>query len=311
MMVVLAIAGFVVFVWRELKAEKPMVDLRLFRVPQFAVGTVLVFLTSLLIYGIGLLTPQFLQLLMAYPSLAAGMATAPLGLGAVISMVMVGALVRRIDARAILMFGFMVFALAAFLLSRVSLEISPWTVFWPQVLAGSAMGFLFVPINVAGTAPLRRDEIGSATGTLNLMRNVGGSVGISWVSTLLARRSQVHQTILCANLTPGDQVLVQDLGGLRRFFSVHVVSFGNATSEAWAALYRILQQQSYLLAFKDVYEELAVVALGAITLLVLLRKPEPGGRRLRGGNRRGYATVNTSRQTNLIVEPMVRLPGQV
>ncbi len=293
-MLVLAVSGFVVFVWRELKADKPMVDLRLFKVRAFAVGTVLIFLMSLLTYSVGLLTPQFLQLLLGYSSVAAGIATSPLGLGAAMSMVLVGLMVRKIDVRAILVFGFLVFAFAAFRLSRVSLEVSPWTVFWPQILAGTAIGFLFVPANMIGTKPLRRDQIGSATGTMNLMRNVGGSVGISWVSTLLARRSQVHQTMLGEHLTADSLGLRQALAGLKGYLSVHHFSLGNGTTQAMAAMYRILQQQAYLLAFKDVYEDLAVLALCSISLVFLLRK---------SGARSGGQKPSFSGETAHYVQP--------
>jgi DHA2 family multidrug resistance protein len=271
-MAVLAVTGFIVFVRRELKAEKPMVELRIFRVRNFAVATILIFLTSLLIYAIGLLTPQFLQQLMGYSSMVAGIATSPLGLGAVISMILVGKLVFKIDPRYILAFGFLIFAYAAFRLSRISLEIAPWTVFWPQVLAGSAMGFLFVPINVAGTAPLRRDQIGSATGTLNLMRNVGGSVGIALVSTFLARRSQIHQNMMVQHLSSGNHLLAQRLRIVQRFMFLHLPSSGDGMAPTVGVLYRLVQQQSHLLAFTDVYEGLMAIALCATLLAFLMRK---------------------------------------
>jgi len=276
-MVVLAVVGFIVFVARELKASKPMVDLRLFRVRNFALGTVLIFITCVLLYGIGLLTPQFLQLLMGYSSLAAGIATAPLGVGAALSMILVGYLVSKIDTRIIVVLGFVAFAFAAFGLSRISLDISPWTVFWPQILAGSAIGFLFIPVNVAATAPLRRDEIGSATGTLNLMRNVGGSVGIAMVSTFLVRRSQLHQTMLTQHLTPQDPMLSQTVNGLRRFLFLKHVTGSDSMAPALGALYRLLQQQAALLAFTDVFEGLAFLALGAIALVFILRKVKGEG----------------------------------
>jgi DHA2 family multidrug resistance protein len=275
-MAVLAVAGFLVFVWRELRTDKPMVDLRLFAVRNFAIGTVLIFLTCVLIYSIGLLTPQFLQLLLGYSSLASGLATAPLGVGAAVSMVLVGIMVRKIDGRIIAVLGFLVLALASFRLSQITLSINAWTVFWPQILAGSAMGFLFVPINMLGTAPLRRDQIGSATGALSLMRNVGGSVGIAWVSTLLARRSQVHQTMLGQHLTSGNLLLLQDLRGLRGFLALEHASFGSGASPAFAAVYRILQQQAALMSFTDVFQDLVLVALGGTLLVAFLRRaPAP------------------------------------
>jgi MFS transporter, DHA2 family, multidrug resistance protein len=271
-MAVLAVCGFIVFVWRELKAEKPMVDLRLFRVRNFAVGTALIFLASVLVYGISLLTPEFLQLLMGYSAMVSGVATSPLGLGAVVAMALVAVLVAKMDPRVILIFGFLIFAVAAFYLSRITLDISPWSIFWPLILAGSAMGFLYVPANVAGTAPLQRDQIGSATGMLNLMRNVGGSVGIALVSTLLVRRSQVHQNMLVQHLTPADPVYMQYVHGLKGFLFLRRGSFGTGLSPALGTLYLMLQQQSYLLAFTDVYEWLALISLGSILLVFLMHR---------------------------------------
>lgn len=277
-MVVLAVVGLVVFVARELKAKRPMVDLRIFKNRNYAAGTALIFLTCILLYGIGLLTPQYLQLLMGYTSLNAGIATAPLGLGAMVSMVVVGYLVGKLDARPIVVLGFILFAIAAFLLARINLSISPWTVFWPQILAGSAIGFLFVPCSMLGTAPLRRDEIGSATGFMNLMRNVGGSVGIALVSTYLVRRSQAHQTVLVEHLTPENPLLHQALIGLRHYIHINQGDSGPATGHALGMLYRLLQQQAYLLSFTDVYAELAALALVSIVLVFLFRKVDLRGK---------------------------------
>jgi DHA2 family multidrug resistance protein len=271
-MVGLAIFGFITFMARELRAEKPMVELRIFRERNLAAGTALIFLTCVLLYSVGLLTPQFLQQLMGYSSLAAGVATAPLGLGAALSMILVGYLVSRIDARIILIGGFAIFVLAAFTLSHITLGVSPWTVFWPQILAGSAIGFLFIPVNIVATAALTRDQLGSATSSMNLMRNVGGSVGIAIVSTFLARRSQVHQTMLAGHITPENLTFIQTAQGLRGYFSLHLPSSGDGLGAALAALYRILQQQAWLLAFADVYEGLALVAVVSVVLVLLLRR---------------------------------------
>jgi DHA2 family multidrug resistance protein len=271
-MVVLALSGFLVFVIREWKAAKPMVELRIFMVRNFAVATLLIFLTSILIYGIGLLTPQFLQQLMQYPAVTAGIATSPLGLGAVISMFLAGILVSRMDVRKILVGGFLIFAIAAYFLSRSSMDITPWLIFWPQVLAGSAMGFLFIPINIAGTATLRRDQIGSATGTLNLMRNVGGSVGIALVSTFVVRRSQMHQNMLVQNLTTGNPLFMQSVDGLKHYLSQHCAGMGDGKAGALGVMYQILQQQSYLLSITDVYEGLSILALIAVLFVFLIKK---------------------------------------
>ena len=124
-MFALAVGGFVVFVARELKAKRPMVDLHIFTNRNYATGTGLIFFTCVLLYGIGLLTPEFLQLLMGYTSFSAGVATCPFGLGAMVSMILVGIFVARIDPRAITVLGFLTFGLAGFMLSRINLSIEP------------------------------------------------------------------------------------------------------------------------------------------------------------------------------------------
>ncbi len=271
-MVVLAVAGFVVFIVRELKVKRPMVELRIFKNRNYAVGMFLIFVTSFLMYGIGLLTPQFLQMLMGYTSYSAGVATSPLGLGAVISMVLVAFLLAKFDARLIVVLGCCIFALSGWLFSGISLAIGPHSVFLPQLLAGSAIGFLFVPVNVLATAPLRRDQLGSATGFMNLMRNVGGSVGIAMVSTFLARRSQFHQTMLAQNLTTGFLEKQQLVVGMQRYFHVQSANLGSGLPAAIGTIYRMLLQQSALRAFVDLYMGLAILALFSTALVLLFRK---------------------------------------
>jgi DHA2 family multidrug resistance protein len=269
---VLAAAGFVVFVWRELKAAKPMVDLHIFAVRNVAVGTVLIFLTGLLLYSFALATPQFLQMLMNYTSLAAGVATSPLGIGSAFSMILVGALIMKIEARWLTASGFVLIALACGKLSGVTLAISPWSVFWPQIMAGLAIGFLFLPVNVAATAPLRRDQIGSATGMLNLMRNVGGSVGIAMVGTFLARRAQLHQTLLAQHIRFGNPLLEAKLGAMQGYFAIKLPASGNGSGPAVALIYRLVQQQAALLAFVDVYKGIALLATASLVLVLLMRR---------------------------------------
>ncbi len=277
-MAVLAVAGFVVFIVRELRADKPMVDLRIFRERNFAVGSVLIFFVGFLLYGIGLATPQFLQLLLGYTALAAGVATSPLGLGAMISMILVGRLAAKVELRVLTVLGYLVFLFGAFRLSGVNLDISPWSVFWPQTLAGLSMGFLFVPVNIAATAPLRRDQVGSATGIINLMRNVGGSVGIAMVSTFLARRAQAHQSMLVQHFTAGNLNLTERATALQHYMAMRMPVSGNGRGPAMGVIYQLLQQQTHLLAFSDIYQGLGLIALGCILLVFLLRrtKAAPG-----------------------------------
>lgn len=270
-MLVLAIGGFVIFVVRELRAEKPMVDLRIFRFWNFSLATLLIFLTSILIYGVSLATPEFLQMMMNYTAGAAGLATSPMGIGAVVAMALVGVMVAKVEPRWILVGGFLILAYAALQMSKITLSISQWTLFVPQVLAGSAMGFLFVPANVAGTAPLRRDEVGSATGMFNLMRNVGGSVGIALVSTYLARASQLHQSMLVQHVVPGNPLLLEKMKYVQTYLAMKIPSSGDGSNVAIALMGKILQQQAYLKSFSGVYEFLAALAAASAVLGLLMR----------------------------------------
>ncbi|MDR3742580.1 MAG: DHA2 family efflux MFS transporter permease subunit [Terracidiphilus sp.] len=271
-MIVLAIVGFIVFLVRELKAEKPMVDLQIFRERNLAVGTALIFLTCVLMYGVSLLTPQFLQQLMGYTAYWAGIATVPLGLGAAVSMILVGVLVSRVDARWLTMLGFAIFGSAAYLLSHINLSIALASLYVPQFLAGGAMGVLFIPVNVVATAPLRRDQLGAATGTMNLMRNVGGSVGIAMVSTFLARRAQFHQTVLSGDITSSSASVLQSVTGPMQHMLGNTVGHANSLGAALGYLYQLMLQQAALLSFRDNYVGLSILSFVSIFLVFALRK---------------------------------------
>lgn len=273
----LAVIGFVVFVIRELRADKPMVDLRVFRNRNFALGTVLIFFVGFLIYAMGLTTPQYLQLLMGYTALAAGVVTSPLGLGAMVSMVLVGRFAGKIELRLLTVVGLIVYFAGAFQLSRINLGISPWNVFWPQMMAGFSMGFLFVPVNIAAITPLRRDQVGTATGIINLMRNVGASVGIAMVSTFVARRAQIHQNMLVEHFTAGNLYLLERAAALQHYMAMRMPSSGDGRGPATGVIYQLLQQQTHLLAFSDIYQGLGLVALGCILLVIVMRRTKLSG----------------------------------
>ena len=283
-MAVLAVAGFIIFLVRELRAKNPMVELRIFRDRYFSVAAVLIFITGFLIYAVSLATPQFLQLLMHYTALTAGVATSPLGLGSMVAMVVVGRLANKVEMRVLVASGFLAFAFGTFKLSGISLNISPWSIFWPQIVAGWATGILFVSLNIAATAPLRQDQVGTATGMLNLMRNVGGSVGIAMVSTFLARRSQAHQSMLARHCTAGNPQLLQRMLSIQGYMAMRMPSSGNGRGPAAGFIYALLQQQASLLAFTDVYRGLTCLALISMLLLLLLRRMKVSGSPKLGGH---------------------------
>ena len=272
---VIALIGFVV---RELMARHPIVHLRVFTNRTYATGVLLMTLLGFVLYGSLVLLPIFLQTLLNYTALAAGIWTAPRGLGSLIFMPVCGILLgRRWDSRGLLIFGLVLGSLALFAFSRFTLASGPWDFFWPQFLQGAAMAFVFVPLTTVTMDPIPLAEMGNATALFNLMRNIGGSVGIAFVTTLLARRQQFHQMRLGDHLTASTPGVQQMLAAMRARFMAQGADLVTATHRALAALYGLLQQQAYLLSFVDNFWLLAVVFLVMAPLVLLMRKPRTGG----------------------------------
>lgn len=172
--------------------------------------------------------------------------------------------------------GFTLLAVSVYLLGRINLDISMRTVVWPLVLSGLALGFVFVPLSATAVGTLPKQEIGNATGIYNLMRNVGGSVGISMVTTLLARHAQMHQAILVQHVSPYDAETVQRLRDLEAMLTPQVGAQA-APGAAQAMLYSMVVQQATLLAFVDNFRLMAALALCCVPLVLLLRPTKPTG----------------------------------
>jgi DHA2 family multidrug resistance protein len=257
----------VAFVVRELLVEEPIVDLRVLRNRNFAVGTTLMTIVGGVLYGTTAMLPLFLQTLLGYPALQSGLAVSPRGFGSMASMIIVGRLIGKIDSRLLMAFGFLVLAYSMYALSHVNLEIGMSTVIWPNVVNGFAMGFIFVPMTTTAVATLRREQMSNATGIFSLMRNLGGGIGISAVTTLLARGSQTHQAQLAHHFTPYSVEF-------RRQFDVLSASLG--PDRAYAALYGILRRQASLLAFVDNFRWLVVVCVLCVPLVLMLKRARGG-----------------------------------
>jgi DHA2 family multidrug resistance protein len=268
---VISVAALVAFVVWELRASAPLVDLRVFANANFAVGTALIAVVGVVLYGMTALLPLFLQTLMAYPALQSGLAVSPRGFGAILAMALVGRLIGLIDTRVLLTLGFTLLATSAFLLGHVNLDIGITSVIWPNVVNGAALGFLFVPLTAVAMGALKPAQMGNATGLFNLMRNLGGSVGISLVTTLVARKAQVHQAMLVGHMTPYDPAMQQSMQAAQDALAPSLGAVG-AAQGMWAQLYATLVKQATLLAFVDTFRLLGLLCLIAIPTVLLLRK---------------------------------------
>jgi DHA2 family multidrug resistance protein len=210
---------------------------------------------------------------MGYTALTAGIVVAPRGFGAMMGLPIVGIASQKFDNRWILFIGFCVFTAAGFAFSFVHLGISPTTLLFWIILAGFGMSFIFVPIGNMSTATLPNPEIGNATGIFNLLRNIGGSVGIALAQTELVRRAAFHQARLVAQVPIGNPELQQHVSTFSHYFGAHL---GPSTGRALAmgSIYRMLIQQSMLLSFIDVFRWCALVTVFCAALSWIFRRVE-------------------------------------
>lgn len=270
---VLSIAALVAFVIWELRSDEPIVNLRILTNRNFAVGTLLITAMGVVLYGSIALLPLFLQTLMGYPATASGMAVSPRGFGSILSMLVVGRLVGRVDGRWLIMFGFSVLAYSTYMLAGLNLDIAMSNVVWPNIISGCAMGFIFVPLTTMAMGTLPNEQVGNASGVYNLMRNTGGSIGIAAMSTLLSRGAQAHQAVIASHLTPYDfafqQRLQQITGalGLRR----------GAAQQALASVYGVVLRQSMLMSFIDNFRLLAFLCVICVPAALLFKRVRRSG----------------------------------
>src|SRR5256886_4148608 len=191
-------------VWHELTTDDPIVDLRVLKERSYAVGVFLMTIVGFVLYGSMVLLPIMLQTLLGYPPLQAGIAMAPRGVGSFFMMPLTGMMTGKFDARKLLTTGLIVGGVTLLWLSNLNLQAGYWDIFWPQFLQGAGMSLLFVPLTTISMDAIPREKMGNATSLFNLMRNIGGSIGIATTGTMLARNNQSTTALLGANVTPYD-----------------------------------------------------------------------------------------------------------
>jgi MFS transporter, DHA2 family, multidrug resistance protein len=264
------------FVARELRCREPIVQLRVLLNRNFCVGTVITCLFGIQLYGVTAMMPLFLQTLLGYSALDSGLAVSPRGLGALISMVLVGVLVNRIDSRVLTAFGMAIFGASSLMLSHVSLGTSMQSVVIPNFVNGFGSGFIFVPLTTLSMSLLHKKEMGNATGIYNLMRNIGGSVGIAGLVAFLVRSSQAHQQYLGAHLTASSPMTWSALAGLGARYHAGGSDVVDAHRMAMGAIYGTLQRQAAVLSYADNFRLMGYLSLACIPLLFFMVQPRHG-----------------------------------
>jgi DHA2 family multidrug resistance protein len=266
------IVSFVAFLIRQFRHDKPLVDLRVFRHRNFAIGCILIGLFGAAIYGLVTLLPLFYQELLGYTALAAGWAVSPRGVGAILAMPMIGYLTAKIDNRYLIAFGFSLFGITSLWFSRINLSIGQWSFLWAITLSGFASGCVFVPLSTTTMAFLKNEEIGNASGLYNLLRNIGGSIGISVVNTIVARHEQLHRNELAASLTSGRVEVQGAVAGIEQYLGAQGASPTQATQQAYGLLEHTLTAQSRLWSYVDDFRYMALVCFACVPIVFALKK---------------------------------------
>jgi DHA2 family multidrug resistance protein len=274
---VLAIAGLAGFLINELIDNQPIVNLRVFKNRSYATGVFMMTVLGFVLYGATVLIPIYLQQLLGYSALDAGWAMLPRGLGSFIAMPFVGILLSKIEPRKLLFVGLSVAAYSLWWLSKVNLNAGYWDVFWPQFVQGMSMGFVFVPLTTVTHATISKEQMGNATSLFNLMRNIGASIGIAMVTTMLARKAQTNTNVLGANVTVSNPATQQMLDAMRNWFISQGMDAATATKQAYAAVWGMVQRQASMISFIHAFRFLAIMFVLVLPLIFIMRPPSGKG----------------------------------
>jgi DHA2 family multidrug resistance protein len=246
---VVSVVALALFIWRMLRERHPLVNLQVFRHSSFTIGNILGIISGFGLFGTALILPLFFQTILGFTAFDTGLALLPGALSTAVSMIIVGRLLNRIDARASIAFGFLVFGFSTWMLGGLTTDAGFWDVFWPRLIQGFGLGFLFVPLSTVSLGDIPNSEMAGATGVYTLVRQIGGSFGIAILTTLLVHQTAVAWNVLASGVT-----------------QTHGYSVGALTS--------MVAQQSSMIAYNYLFRVTAIVfALAAPLVLFIKVKP--------------------------------------
>lgn len=266
----LSFAFMVFFIFWELKFSDSIIDLTVFKDINFFLGSIVMFFVSAILYSTLAILPMFLQTLMGYPALDSGLAVMPRGVGAFIGMGLTGLVTDRVDVRILLFIGFSLLSFSNYWLGNVNFEIASYNILIPNILSGVALSFIFVPLTTVAFATLKKEKINNGTGLFSLVRNVGGSIGTSLVSTLLSRNAQRHQVYLVGNLNGNDYRFQEAFKSLAQYFNYNADPSSSAAM-ANGFIYKELIRQSSLFSYVDNFRLFGFISLALIISVMVFR----------------------------------------
>ncbi len=245
----ISVVALIVFVLKSLRDKHPIVDLQVFKFRSFSVGSILGIIMGFGLFGTALILPLFFQTILGFTAFDTGMALMPGALATAVSMVIIGRLLNRIDGRWSIVFGMLIFAWSTWLLGGLNVQAGYWDVFWPRLIQGFALGFLFVPLTTISLSDVPVPELANATGVFTLLRQLGGSLGIAILTTMLTHQTAVAWNVLASGVTQS-----------------HGYSVG--------ALTQMVAQQSAMIAYNYLFRVTAVVFVLSTPLVFLIKRPQ-------------------------------------
>ena len=273
---VLMVIGIIAGILWELREEHPVVDLRMLKDRNFAVATLAMFFLGFVLYASTVLIPQFLQQMMGYTAELAGLALSPGGAVIMFMMPVVGFLVSRVNSKYLITFGCTISALSLFVMAGWNLQIDYKHAVLARMMQSFGLAFLFIPINVSAFSFVPKEKTNMGTGIINLARNIGASVGIATVTTMLQRRTQFHQSQLMERVNALNLAYHNMISGTQAKLLLAGSSAYHSASQATGMVYGTVQRQAGMMAFVDNFQMLGIVFFVVIPVLMLLKRPPKG-----------------------------------
>jgi MFS transporter, DHA2 family, multidrug resistance protein len=268
------LTALVIWEWYR---KDPMIDVRMFKSFNFAAANLMMFMMGIMLFSTLVLIPEFLQTLLGYTAELAGLVLSASGFILLLMMPIVGRLTSKVQARFLIAAGWLCLAIGLFYSAyQIDLFISFDFAMWLRCAQVVGIGFLFVPITVAGYIGVPAEKGNSVSGIINFMRNIGSSIGTTIVTTMIVRRSQYHQQILVGHITPDTPAFRGALQGLTNSIRHSGLGATDAHNQAIARFYGLVNQQAHTLSFMDTLWVLGVLCAIMFVLAFFLKKNDPG-----------------------------------
>ena len=278
---IVAAVALALFLWIELTSKKPLLNLRLLFRRNFGFGILANFLLGIALYGSVFILPVYLSRIQGYNAEQIGMVLAWTGLPQLVLIPLVPRLMKRFDPRLVIGVGFALFAASNFMNIYMTTDYASDQLFWPNVVRAVGQALVFAPLSAVATAGIEAENAGSASGLFNMMRNLGGAVGIALLQTVLTKREQYHSNVLTQSVSLFEQATRARIEKLTQYFMSHgVADHAEASHRAVVAIGKIVQKQAFILAFSDTFYLLGAALIVALIAALLLKKPgqlESGG----------------------------------